>query len=339
MAYQTGSATGVVDLLTQFKAFCEANGWTTDSSIVDGLGRRWHAHNGTVYVNMRAYVAETPDVSIAKAASGASTATSIAMNVGTGYSGAASWFAQPGVCIGLAPPYQYITAGANGLTSAIPAYHFFAQNSGESILCVIEYLSGYYQMWGFGTLNKFGAYTGGEYYFGSLPGVADTIVITPNTQMPGTGFFPGGAQSLTADSYAASFIKADVDSETGWHASNKLTTGQISPHTRRCVADNRDRFVVTLAIQPNTMNSRSIMMPVVAYMQRDTNNNTATLLSPLGELPETFWIDMTLLTPAQQIVLGSDEYRVFPFFHKNAGALYPSVADGHSGRYGFAVKE
>jgi hypothetical protein len=44
--------------------------------------------------------------------------------------------------------------------------------------------------------------------------------------------------------------------------------------------------------------------------------------------------------PGQQITLGSDDYRVFPFYHKDTSATLPTkLGTGHSSYYGFAVKE
>jgi hypothetical protein len=60
--YSTGSATGVVDLITKLEAFIRER---LDDRLfaTEGSGKRYHAHNGSVFLNMRG-VNETPARSI-----------------------------------------------------------------------------------------------------------------------------------------------------------------------------------------------------------------------------------------------------------------------------------
>ena len=64
MAYSTGTATDVVDLVNKLATFIEANGWTRDDLSNEGTGRRYHAHRGAQYLNMRAYLNEDPSSEI-----------------------------------------------------------------------------------------------------------------------------------------------------------------------------------------------------------------------------------------------------------------------------------
>lgn len=326
--YSTGSATGVVDLITKLEVFLAANGWTTDSFATEGSGKRYHAHKGGVYLNMRAYVAEIPNVNILSA-SGSST-TALAMNLGTGGTGT-NWFDKTGVPLTLASTYP--TAGLNGITAAIPAYHFFAQNSGGSIIVVVEYAAGFYQYIAFGSLNKYGTYTGGSYFTGSKTGVSNTVLVS-NGEMPGVGFFSKDAGNGNT---SPAFVSLTVDAETGWHWADSYNGGRDS--TKRYVLDNYSRFLTTLPIQPNTLNDLAVMLPVVLSAERDANHNGSTHLSPIAELPNTYYLRISAITPGQQITLGSDDYRVFPFFHKNNSTDTPSSIGGHSSYHGFAVKE
>lgn len=332
MAYSTGSATNVSDLLTKLEAFMGVNGWTTDSFATEGSGKRLHAHKGSVYFNARAYVAETPDSAILPTFGSPASCSALAFNISSAGTGGTRWFDKTGTPVGTSS--RYATAGLDGITGAIPAYHFFAHNSGDAILVVVEYASGSYQYLGFGTLNKYGTYTGGVYFFGSKGGVTNTVESVSN-YTPGIGFV---SQYIRSIGYAPAYVTASVDSETGWHWSRDYQRERDA--TKRYVLCNLNRFVSTRWNQPNDLNGLAVLMPVEFLVERDTGLGSNAHLSPLGELPETHYLVIKNLTPSQQITLGSDNYRVFPFFRKNAAADDPSVfGTPHSSYWGFAVKE
>jgi hypothetical protein len=329
--YETGSASGVVDLLTKLQEFLVDAGWTASAPSAEGAGARLHAALGGVHFNARAYVAETPSAAI-RGASGSSTA--LAFNLSTASTGGAAWFDKTGTPVDGSGLYH--TAGMNGITGAIPTYHFFSQNAGASILVVVEYASGYFQMLGFGTLNKYGAYTGGTYFFGSRTGV-DNLASSNAGWIPAVGFF--SHHSTSGQNSAPSFVSLTVDAETGWHWSGSYDAGRDT--TKRYVRCNLERYRTTLPNQPNSLNDLTVLMPVIPTVEREIiAGHTAERLSPIGELPGVYYLRLKNLVPGQQVVLGSDEYRVFPFFRKTDGVSEPSSAGvGHSADWGFAVKE
>lgn len=322
--YETGTASGVVDLITKLEAFMAANGWTTDSFATEGLGKRYHAHNGSVFFNARAYNVETPSASLYQG--GITGVSSLAMNLSTAGTGGSNWFDKTG-----SPAYSgsSMSAGINGLSGAIAAYHFFAQNSGTGITVVVEYVAGYYQMIAFGTLAKYGTYTGGQYFTGSHNGIA-TLVETFNGFIPGVGFISKG---YTPGSPA--FVNVTVDAEAGWHWADSFNGNRDS--SRRWVRDNNERYVNSLPTQPNSLNALAVLSPIVVSADRSRTGSDR--FSPIGEIPGTFTLRISQLTSAQQITLGSTDYRIFPFYHKNASADAPSTTAFHSSYYGFAIAE
>jgi hypothetical protein len=225
-----------------------------------------------------------------------------------------------------------MTAGIRNITGAIASYHFFSHNSGNNVIAVVEYTAGFYQVLGFGTLTKFGSYTGGQYFFGSTYGVSTTAFGSGNA-IPGCGFFDGTTGQPT------SYINATVDSEAGWKWS--VSTTLNAPSSVRKVIGNEVRFVTSLLIQPNTLNNLTVFSPVVASCYRDTNNNSTTSFkSALGEVPKVFFCTIQTFIPGQQITRGSTNYRVFPFYKQDVTTSSPSVGGaGHSGFLGFAVEE
>jgi hypothetical protein len=323
MAYETGSATGVNDLVNKLATFIEANGWTRDSLGDEGTGRRYHAHNGSVYVNMRSFNSEAVTTNIQNG-SNSTLSHSIAFNVGSGYSGASAWYNQAGTPQNSAAVKS--TSGVHLITGAIPAYHFFAHNAGDNIFVVIEYASGMYQRFGFGTLTKYGSYTGGEYMVGNSRGHG-----TITAELSGIGFFRGvGGSGGTMPAY----VNVDVDAESGWHYNSTASYGA----TRRPITEYTIHKAVSriARIMPNTHNGLVVKDPVIACVERSTTSDG--IFSPIGELPGVFYTSLANLVPSQQVTFGSEDYRVFPFLSK-ATTDTGFAAGSNTGWSGFAVKE
>lgn len=320
MAYETGSATGVNDLVNKLATFIEANGWTRDSLGDEGTGRRYHAHNGSVYVNIRSFNSEAVTTNIQNG-SNSTLSHSVAFNVGSGYSGASAWYNQAGTPQNSSGVKS--TSGIHLVTGAIPAYHFFAHNSGDSIFVVVEYASGVYQRFGFGTLDKYGTYTGGEYMVGTNRGHGTTT-----SQLADIGFFRGATSVIPA------FVNVDVDAESGWHYNVAASYGA----TRRPIVEYTIHKTIsrTGRVMPNTHNGLLVKDPVIACVERSTTSDG--IFSPIGELPGVFYTSLANLVPGQQVTFGSEDYRVFPFLSKAAtpAAVVSGVSTGWDG---FAVKE
>lgn len=345
MAYSTGTAATPIDLVNDLATFIEANGWTRDSLANEGSGRRYHAHRSGQYLNMRGYVNEQPSSSLldeggATFSSPPAGVYSVAMNLGTAYSGATAWFNQTGVPT-RSPKYHAV--GAVDLTVSM-TYHFFAQNSGDQIFAIVEYGTGKFQWFGFGVMTKYGSWTGGDFLFGSMRGVG-----TPVTSYSRIGgpykFFPA------ASTYAPfgdnpgvpSFVNVDVDAETGWHEALSMDNSAVSG--RRVVDINVQAQIPFAVSSPNSVNSIAPMLPIKIYVCRNAvtgmapNGQDIGTLTPLGEIPGFFacWIEN--FVPGQQVTLGSENYRVFPWCGKGSTGTDFSTSDRFSGYYGFAVKE
>jgi hypothetical protein len=86
MAYDTGSASGVAQLLDALRVFLLAQGWTVNLFGDDGAGKRLHVQKGSdTFVNFRAAVGEFMGSADLE---NASTNNALWMNGSTGYNGA-----------------------------------------------------------------------------------------------------------------------------------------------------------------------------------------------------------------------------------------------------------
>lgn len=351
MAYSTGTATGIADLLDKLVIFLNANGFTQDSFAVDGTGKRYHGHNAAgLYVNIRSYIGETPTNAFANRFGSTNfIAGSIVANVGTGYNGANPWYNQAGVPVGTST--RYGAAALQFPNAAIPAYHFFSHGTGASVVVVVEWQAGYYQFLIFGDMTKKGTWTGGHYFGGSCNG---TFSIANGAWNGSTGLHHYNGPGLLAEYPSTAFtneafIKCAVDSEANdWRWMN---TGQgARPTPSRIGLTNLFRYGLMLHASPNSYNDASVLHPVIVSVFRDTNNShTGSARSVIGELPKLFYLDITNLIPGQQLAFGGTNYRVFPFAQKkngtNGGTPDVTGTGGvtatafSSGIFGFAVEE
>lgn len=342
MAYSTATAATPTALVNDLATFIEANGWTRDSLIAEASGRRYHAHRSGQYLNMRGYINEQPSSSLLHE-NGSSTAPptgvySVAMNLSTAYSGATTWFNQTGV---LTRTGAYHAVGATDLSASM-TYHFFAQNSGDQIFVVIEYASGKYQWFGFGIMTKSGTWTGGDFMFGSNRG---TGTIASNASRIGGPYkFYNIGNTLTPFSDnpgPPSFVKVDVDAETGWHEA--LSADNFAPTKRRVVDMNVGLQTVMSSGSPNSVNSVSVFAPVKICVSRTAaggmSAGTSVNYAPLGEIPGFFTCWIENFVPGQQVTFGSEDYRVFPWCGKGTSATNFNTSTRLSGYFGFAIKE
>lgn len=318
MAYQNGTASSPINLLTQLVTFLAANGWTTDSSVADGTssqGWRAHMHRSGVYANMRACMNE----SVWTGGQGSGPGYALALYLGTGYNGANAWDAQAGGPIGSGVSTT-VGVGMNLVLGAITGYHFFADATGDNVCVVVENTPGIFRHLGFGvSFLKAGTITGGAYFFGSSSGwgMAAAVSASPGSLLT--------AQTPTADFDAysgnTSYLRADVDAFTGKWLSFGQNTFSGSGYTGKkgwgsCGANfgqptdipNYDNFKLR---QVSVMNGMANLLPLRIYAERDVSG-----YSLLGSIPGVFFSNGVGLgfSSGSDYVLGADTYKMFPNF-------------------------
>lgn len=144
MAYQTGTAVDINDLMGKFLTFAVAQGWTNDTTGANP--GNWYLHNDSGYWSFQwrdkmlfAYV--NTDVAAGLPAN-----------------------KQPGCSI--AHNYNDSETASNKLELGnYVAYHLFG--TAQYIHCVVQVDAEYYIHFGIGTLNKQGQYVGGQYTYGT----------------------------------------------------------------------------------------------------------------------------------------------------------------------------
>jgi len=322
MAYQNGTATSPADLLNQLVTFLSSNGWTVNQNTLSGSNRRVHLLKSGIYVNLFAAIGVGSQPWVTNQNPTLSTFGAINLYLGSGYNGGNAWNNQPGGPI-INGGSDTLGVGTQLSSGAITGYHFFLDGS-DNFVAVIEKTSGIFRYFGWGTLNKAGSYTGGQYFFSEFAAFA---VSYNGTNVPGVDQqcwspFASGDQAFNA---ATVFVRADVDSFTGkwigltkdtlhppyWGYTGKFgyssTPGQnaVAPDASIPNYVNFDkRTVPSLTGQAN-------MLPFRLWVARDAGGS-----SLLGE-PVGIYACMGTWTgyaPGDEVLYGADTYKLFPWF-------------------------
>lgn len=171
MAYQTGTSTGTVDLMSKLSTFAVANGWTEDEASAGRLA----LHKSNVYVSFRWNTTTPAFVGIYQAL-GWVVSTDPGNHTDDSGNGAIS--DQNNIL----DNERHIALG----TGAFPSYHFFEDDT--YIHVVVESAADEFRHFGFGIITKIGDWTGGEYAYGMVMptvGVANPLKNTASHLLDG----------------------------------------------------------------------------------------------------------------------------------------------------------
>lgn len=339
MAFETSSATDGNDLLQKLVTFLVANAWTQDRSAVEGLGWTATLHKGSDYVHFRSARNELEPVKNGPSSVG----YSISLYMGTGFSSGAMWNSQlagsPLQSNDAAAPRAAAMALRN---AAIPNYYFFTDVANNNVVVVVEKSSGVYAAmgWGLSLANKCGAWTGGQYFWGTTSGYFAHDVFS-QTNIPGqdaTANCPGQC----GDNYGgcASYVRADVDAFTGLWVSvgpdpmvinpflgytGKLGSSMVAgwnlsstPLVREQIPGYSQSGLLNApgAFQGNQVSlagGGANLLPILWWVLRD---GSGAGYSPIGDLPLVYATSAVGqgYAPAEDYLIGSDTYTLFPFF-------------------------
>ena len=328
MAYQTGVFTSPKDLLQKLDAFVTGLGvglkWTKDLGADDGVGGvgwRLHLHKGGVYVHMRASLSgEAVGAFFEDAALGHGNGNSaILIYGGEGFDSAASWRRQPNSILGNGVSFV-VGAGCLLNTGAGTAYHFFADASGDNLICVVERIPGIFGYFGFGTsVDKTGAgsWAGGAYFFGTV----NNYYVGYNIAQGGTGYNLTAVCPFSQFTHANAFVRANVDAFTGkWldlGEANAWYYGWTGKTFNCCAVSNAEpgQTAPSYTLLQNrltcSMNGQSLMLPLRFTVPRDAGGH-----SFLGQLPNIYYCNATAhgFTPGALYTWGLRQFRIFPNF-------------------------
>lgn len=320
MAYETGTSTGIVDLLDKFRLFAVAQGWTVNRWVTAGSGRELCIAKSGAFFNFRAYVSETV---IANGTS-ATGRTGLSLNGSDGYDAGLAWDRQPGY-----PLRNESTNGNQGhaymplviSTGPFPSYHFFAPDD-KTLYCELEFQIGSFLRFGCGSLDLLNpaAPGGGRFFYatGGNPGVTNSTL--PLTWLGSSGDEAGHALELvpfrladysgTSSLYrqAGSYVRAAFGSFDNWACSGRSAANVYTAMGAQG-GGCHDKMLRACGASP--LNGTALLLPNIVSL-----NIANQYLSPIGVMPGLRYMDMTNFLPGDEFTFGPDTWKVFPWYTK-----------------------
>lgn len=328
MAYETGASTGPNDLLDKLRLFAIAQGWTVNRWATAGSGLELCVSKGSAYFNMRSYENETALIN-----GGSNTLRyGIAINGSDGFASGSAWDRQAGY-----PLRPNGTAGSEQghaympfVTSIgpFPAYYLFAPDS-KTIYLEVKVTTDTFQRLGFGSLDLFNPITpGGGRFFYATGGISSVTASTGPLAWLGNEIdsnnysleeVPFRCADYTDYAYnSGSFVRSAFDSFDNWCGSGWASS--ITYMAKACQGGGvHDKIIRDSS--PNPMNGIGILTPNVVSVNRADQ-----YLHPIGVVPGMRYMDMTNYLPGDEFTLGSDTWKVFPWYQKGGRSFQRGIA-------------
>ena len=326
MAYETGTASSATDLLDKFRLFAIAQGWTVNRWASWTSGYELCISKGSSYFNLRSAINATLLVN----GTNDYNKYGITLNGSDGYSAGSAWDRQPGypLLVGGSVGVDQVHALVPFVTSFGPfrSYHFFAPDS-KTLYAEIEVVSGTFQRFGVGALDLFNAAAagGGRFYYGT-GGEHVTNSTDASTWLGrqissvyslGEVPFRSGDPILSLGRHGSA-VRCAFDAFDNWAGS-----GVSSNYTfhGKCAQGSpaHDRVLRELSLNP--LNNIGLLLPIIVSV-----NRANAFLQPLGVIPGIRYMDMTNYLPGDEITLGSDVWKIFPWYIKGGRSLQRGIA-------------
>lgn len=323
MAYQevTGLATpeALIDAICDFVS---ANGWTVHrSDLASGLRTATVSKAGTTdYVHIY-----NPN------------ATEVYMRVSVGYDGGLAPSANPNV--------QAFDSRTNGLVGPYSRVYFFMDEDEEAVhIVVATSMADEYRHFCFGLLEKIGTYDGGTYAEGSYR--STTFLGDMDGIRHHVPFYGGASGVINNSAPYQGAVRADVTADARsnfyhWFGDGPphATFGRARTGITVWSNVSSDGWLGLLAggADRNLFSGRSIAHPIHVFVDR---TGSTTYRSPIGTVKNTRYCNLAKLAVGEEISIGADVWKVFPFFKRSLTvASGAAAADLGSHTGGYAIKK
>lgn len=319
MPYETGTSSGVADLLDKLRVFATANGWTQNffGARTSGSGTALQLTKGAQAVT---FIADTGAGSASDPGPYFGCYSHDTYSAGNGTENQAN---------GSAKCYT------NAMSGPFQAYHFIsgAERGCDYLYVITEVSSGIFKHAGVGKLVGLGALNTGHFAFACRWSYSTT---SNNISAPlhGGHSWPFDCGETALRSGPGTQVRADSDGITprwfdGYAASfgNRIGGGVRVTGTTT-VGNQRGTLVGPALCSASGITGRSVLLPAWVTAER-----TANLSSPMGFPPHLRWVRLDYFTPGDVLSLGGDQWKVFPVIRKNG-----TTGQVNSGAYGYAYK-
>lgn len=217
----------------------------------------------------------------------------------------------------------------NTLVTYPLAYDVFVFDT--EVYMVINYSVDYFQFCGFGKSSVL-----------SLPGSGNWVMATLGPTNPIHGVTisatDGGSGGYIATSAAPFWgrVRGGTSSyanDNCWLHSDLDGLGWLPSTTDSGFFVGVRAAAPLIGLLPNSWNSEALLLPIRAWHARASSK-----ISLTAELLNARWTRNDNYEPAEIITIGSDKWKVFPCYRKNADARDGVVRGDHSGTFAWAVR-
>lgn len=308
MAYVTGSATSLTDLLTAIRNACTANGYALNGNILS---------KGTLHVSM------------------AMVSTQLRITGGTGRSGTTL----------LGPGPQYVRLGPTtqaNMTFPV-TYHIHINTGPDEVYVMVNYNAVYWNFIAFGqsdhpglaavggTGNWYGATHGQTTQLNGLVAVTPTTggaysPASPSGCVTGAGLF-NGTGYWTPDNTASNCLI-----HSGLNPSNGGWNDVAAPPNQYWVEANSFQAPL-MSYLPNDWNQQAVLVPICV-----TSLAASSKYQVVAELRHARYMRNDQYNDLDIITIGADKWRVYPFYRKNITARNGGSGILHSGTMAHAIR-
>ena len=308
MPFYTGSASSFSDLRTALFNACVAEGWTLSTDVLTKGSAAVKIENNTTSVTIK-------DLGLV-------------LQGGTSATGAT-----------LVNPSPVTPRMGRASTATIQPtfpmeYYIHIFDSPDEVYLVAKSNVDYYYWLSFGLSDVPGLSSTGLWLSananprvgpGSSPGYAIGVSSGGINQYSG-GFFWEDGQSAASSAQNQNTIASGLDSVI-W-SSDTASSGANSKFGINGLAAS-----TLLSVQPNAWNSESTLVRAQVFQWRDANK-----CSMVADIKNARYVRIDNYSPEQIITLGSDQWRVYPYYRKNLSARDGGTGIEHTGTFGFAIR-
>jgi hypothetical protein len=311
MAYITGSANSLDDLLTALQAGLAANGWSADGAVVTKGG----------------FAALIDVANIAQSAA----RHVLRVQAGNGHA--------DGALSDGAPAAGALGALGNGDANGMswPAvYHLHIHSDPDEVYLIVNYAVDYYQWIAFGASPVPGLPGTGNWHGGTFGAPTGATKTGTFNRYPGaiviaaTGGNGGNQDATSAALFWASSWVDTVDAGVKPVYGNCFHHGLDGGGWSMTLDAVQTRSPL-LSDQPSVWNGQSILHRIEPWKSRPSN-----MISRVGSLAHARFIVLQNYAPEDIITLGSDQWKIYPWYRK--GTTRDVSYGDNSGWLGWAVR-
>lgn len=206
-------------------------------------------------------------------------------------------------------------------------YEIFAFSA--EVYMVINYGVDYYQWCAFGQSTVAGLPGSGMWVGASVPGGFAGIIDISATSggaaswtysCPALFWRTNGTESVAA---ANCWAHSDLDAQ-GWLPGQTINADPVVG-IAACAP--------LIGLLPSAWNSEAVLLPLRAFKVRPSNK-----VSLVADLEHARYTRVDNYAPGEIITIGSDRWKVFPWYRKNTAARNGGAGIVHTGTFGWAIR-